>query len=151
LAADTVGKAMSRSVVTVEPDATHNVAAGLMKRKSVKRLPVVDDAGELVGILSRGDILSVYARPDSEIARELTDRIIGRVMALEPGAVTVAVTDGAVVLEGTVPTRTEADLLADLAPNVAGVISVDCRVGYRVDDTQRADEPRPAGVPRPNW
>jgi CBS domain-containing protein len=151
LKADSVGGAMSRNVVCIEPQASHSQAARVMDRKVVKRLPVVDEDGHLLGIISRSDILSVFARPDDAIEGEIRHRIIGQVLALESDAVSVSVDEGRVELEGLVPAKTEAQLLADLVPSVDGVISVDSRVRYQVDDTVRTDESRPYGVPRPNW
>lgn len=142
---------MTRKVLCIEPDATHAQAARVMEQGKVKRLPVVDEDGRLVGIVSRSDILSVFARPDEAIEEEIRHRIIGQVLALEPDTVSVEVDEGRVRLEGTVPARTEANLLAGLVPGVDGVISVESSVRYLVDDTARAEEARPYGVPRPNW
>ena len=48
---------MTRSVVTVTPDATILEAANTMLRRHVSGLPVVDAAGKLVGIVSEGDFI----------------------------------------------------------------------------------------------
>lgn len=48
---------MTRSVITVAPDATVLEAANLMLRHHVSGLPVVDTAGKLVGIVSEGDFI----------------------------------------------------------------------------------------------
>ena len=48
---------MTRSVVTVAPDATILEAADIMLRQHVSGLPVVDAAGKLVGIVSEGDFI----------------------------------------------------------------------------------------------
>lgn len=48
---------MTRSVVTVAPDATILEAASIMLRQHVSGLPVVDAAGKLVGIVSEGDFI----------------------------------------------------------------------------------------------
>lgn len=48
---------MTRSVITVTPDATVLEAANLMLRYHVSGLPVVDTAGKLVGIVSEGDFV----------------------------------------------------------------------------------------------
>lgn len=53
----TVGEVMSDKVVTCRPDDTVEDAATLMHDKHVSRLPVVDAAGSLVGIIARGDIV----------------------------------------------------------------------------------------------
>ena len=48
---------MTRSVITVTPDATVLEAANLMLRYHVSGLPVVDITGRLVGIVSEGDFI----------------------------------------------------------------------------------------------
>jgi CBS domain-containing protein len=48
---------MTRSVATVAPDATILEAANIMLRQHVSGLPVVDAAGQLVGIVSEGDFI----------------------------------------------------------------------------------------------
>jgi CBS domain-containing protein len=48
---------MTRSVVTVRPDATVLEAANTMLQHHVSGLPVVDAAGKLVGIVSEGDFI----------------------------------------------------------------------------------------------
>ncbi|MCC3449621.1 MULTISPECIES: CBS domain-containing protein [unclassified Microcoleus] len=53
----TVGEAMSQEPVTIEPDKSVQAAAKLMHDRSIHRLPVVDSAGKVIGILTRGDII----------------------------------------------------------------------------------------------
>lgn len=48
---------MTRTIVSVEPDATVLQAAQLMLQHHISGLPVVDASGKLVGILSEGDFL----------------------------------------------------------------------------------------------
>lgn len=58
----TVGEVMTKdSLITSEPDQPLQKAAQLMHEKSVRRLPVIDDAGHIVGILTRGDIIRAMA------------------------------------------------------------------------------------------
>jgi CBS domain-containing protein len=51
------GEVMSREVVAVRQDATLGPAVRLMLDKQFSGLPVVDEAGRLVGILTEGDLL----------------------------------------------------------------------------------------------
>lgn len=51
-----VAEAMASRVCSVRPDDTLETAAGMMRRHQVRRLPVVDPAGRLVGLLSLGDL-----------------------------------------------------------------------------------------------
>jgi len=52
---------MSRPAITVGPDATVAEAARLLRMHLIKRLPVADPLGRLVGIVSRSDLLSVFS------------------------------------------------------------------------------------------
>ena len=47
---------MSKPVITIEPDASIQEAANLMKEKGVGHLPVVEN-GRVIGIIAEGDII----------------------------------------------------------------------------------------------
>ena len=58
----TVGEVMSDHAITITPDKTVQQAAQIMHDKKIKRLPVVDETqGNLIGILTRGDIIRSMA------------------------------------------------------------------------------------------
>ncbi|WP_066375122.1 MULTISPECIES: CBS domain-containing protein [unclassified Anabaena] len=57
----TVGEVMSKNPVTITPDKTVKQAAQLMHDRSVHRLPVLDSTGQVIGILTRGDIIRAMA------------------------------------------------------------------------------------------
>ena len=57
----TVGEVMSSEPISISPDKPLKEAAQLMHEKEVRRLPVVDDAGQVIGILTRGDIVRAMA------------------------------------------------------------------------------------------
>ncbi|MGE4422002.1 MAG: DUF190 domain-containing protein [Pseudodesulfovibrio sp.] len=61
VAGKTASDVMSGPVVTINIHAKVPEAAALMASRKLKRLPVVDDAGELAGIVSRIDILKTIA------------------------------------------------------------------------------------------
>ena len=147
----TVGEVMTRKVVTIEPDAGHVDAARVMHRKKVKRLPVVDGHGKLVGIISRSDLLHVYARSDEEIEHQIVNRILSTVMAVDPSTVEVRVDDGCASLSGELSTRTETQLLEYMVAELPGVISVESKLRFETDDTRYVPEPVPFGVPHRNW
>ena len=56
-----VSEVMTRDVETVAPDAILGQAAKVMVEKHLKRLPVVDGDGKLVGVLGRLDVLNTIA------------------------------------------------------------------------------------------
>lgn len=49
---------MTEELVTIGPDEKISKAANLLVRKKIKRLPVIDDFGKLIGIVSRKDIMN---------------------------------------------------------------------------------------------
>lgn len=51
-----VGSICSRDLSTIEPDASVGQAVQLMREKAIRRLPVVDHDGFVMGVLSIGDI-----------------------------------------------------------------------------------------------
>jgi CBS domain-containing protein len=65
----TVGEVASKDVVTVEPQQGLDEALRLMAKHQVRRLPVVEDDGTLVGIVSQADV-----------AREASDEQTGEVV-----------------------------------------------------------------------
>ncbi|MTK63441.1 MAG: CBS domain-containing protein [Methanobacterium sp.] len=59
-----IDQIMTKKVIKVKPDSSVTDAAKLMDSHKIKRLPVVDDDGKLVGILTRGDIIGSMVRGD---------------------------------------------------------------------------------------
>jgi acetoin utilization protein AcuB len=58
-----VGKRMTRNPITIAPDIPIAEALEWMRREKVRRFPVVDKTGKLVGIVARSDLL--HASPSS--------------------------------------------------------------------------------------
>ncbi|MBO9542232.1 CBS domain-containing protein [bacterium] len=56
-----VGDVMTTPAVTISPDADVSEAASLMVDRQINRLPVVDGSGQLVGIVSRADLVASMA------------------------------------------------------------------------------------------
>jgi CBS-domain-containing membrane protein len=81
--ARTAAELMSEPALTVRPDATLTEAARQMHRYQVKRLPVVDPNGSLMGIVSRADLLMAFVRSDDSLARE--EEVITREMRSRRG------------------------------------------------------------------
>jgi CBS domain-containing protein len=126
---------MTSPAVTLGSDATLTEAARLMHRRHVKRLPVVDAVGVLVGIVSRGDLLTAFLRSDESIAVEVRDGVVAGTLAIEPDGLEIGVGDGVVRLDGEVETRSLARILVRLVAAVEGVVGVDDRLRWRLDDT----------------
>jgi CBS domain-containing protein len=131
----TAAQLMSKPAVIAGPDDTVSHAAQLMYDRRVQRLPVVDGAGRLVGIISRTDVLSVYSRPDEEIRQEIEKNVILSEFPADPGRFDVTVVDGIVTLEGHPETAAKGrDIVAE-AWHVEGVVSVRDRLTYPAGPT----------------
>ncbi|MGO9386982.1 MAG: CBS domain-containing protein [Methanobacterium sp.] len=57
-----ISEIMTKKVITTKEDDDISDAAQLMDTHSVNRLPVVDDEGKLIGIVTRGDLISALVR-----------------------------------------------------------------------------------------
>ena len=132
--AETVGEVMTRDVVTITPDATIGEAARVMTARNVKRLPVLDLEGNLLGIISRADVVNAFTKPDDVIEDEVREDIIRRLLFLDPDTIDITVEDGVVHLAGELENRTEAHLLEELTRRVAGVVRVESDLTYMIDD-----------------
>jgi CBS domain-containing protein len=126
----TAGDLMTHPAVTVQPDDSVEHAARLMYVRRVKRLPVTDTDGHLVGIISRADVLGVYSRPDEEIRKEICDEVIPNGFLADPARFTVTVHEGIVTLEGKPDTAPLGRDIVDRARHVQGVVAVRDRLTY---------------------
>lgn len=133
-AGDTVGHVMTRPAVTITPRAPLAQAARRMVDHGVKRLPVIDAEGTLVGIVSRADLLKAYLRSDDDIRRTVLEEVFVHVLWTDPTEVGVEVHDGIVTLTGTVDQRSTAQLAERLTRRLDGVVDVVSRLDYRIDD-----------------
>lgn len=126
----TAGDLMTHPAVTVQPGDTIEHAARLMYVRRVKRLPVTDAAGRLIGIISRADVLAVYSRPDEEIRKEICDEVIRNGFPAGPASITVTVQDGIVTLEGEPETAPLGRDIVSRARHIQGVVAVRDRLSY---------------------
>jgi CBS domain-containing protein len=104
----------------------------------VKRLPVVDQTGRLVGIVSRVDLLGVFDRPDSQISAAVLQDIIAGDFALDPDAFDVQVTSGIVTITGQVKTQAVARQLLGALRHAEGVVGVRSRLRFPRPDPSAA-------------
>ncbi|MEX0984159.1 MAG: CBS domain-containing protein [Actinomycetota bacterium] len=125
---------MSTPPVTIGPAATPGEAAHRMHEAGVKRLPVVDEDGRVLGVVSRIDLLRAFLRGD-EVLTEEVEAFAAQVVPDVEG-VRVSAHDGVVRLEGIVELRTTARRLADRVRLLDGVVAVDAQaLDWAVDDT----------------
>jgi len=137
---------MSAPAVTIGPETLIPMAARMMQARRLKRLPVVDAGGHLVGIVSRVDLLKPFLRSDEEIGRDILDGVVRRWMVIDPATVEAGVHDGQVTLAGTLERRSDLDLLTRLIHGVDGVVGVDNRMTYVFDDLHSGRRPAEARV-----
>jgi CBS domain-containing protein len=136
--ARTAADAMSAPAKTIAGWWSISAAAALMLEAQVNRLPVVDNDGRLQGIVTRGDLVRAFVRPDAEIEREIREDVLRRTFWLDtPEAVTVTVAGGRVTLNGTVETRMDAELVPAVVRKVPGVVDVEASIGWRGENGSR--------------
>lgn len=126
----TAEELMTTPPVTVGPRDFVADAARLMYARRVKRLPVVDSDGRLIGIISRADVLSVYSRPDDDIRRDITEGVILDTTLMDPARFTVTVASGIVTIEGVPETAALGRDVIEAAKHVDGVVAVRDRLTY---------------------
>jgi CBS domain-containing protein len=124
----TAGDLMTSPAVTVTAEDTVAHAAAVMYTRGLKRLPVIDAAGRLVGVISRVDVLAVFDRLDEEIRTQIINQVIPRLS--EPSWYSVIVKDGIVTVEGTPETVSIGHQILARIRHVEGVVAVRDRLVY---------------------
>jgi CBS domain-containing protein len=143
--AQTAGAAMTSPAITVAANDTLRWAAEQMAALKINRLPVVD-AGRLVGIVTRADVVRAFVRPDAELARLVREEVLAKTAFwLEPEIFVVDVTDGVVHLGGRVERRSLADTIVEVIRDLGGVVGVTSGLTWELDDVagREADEEAP--------
>ncbi|HXB48495.1 MAG TPA: CBS domain-containing protein [Streptosporangiaceae bacterium] len=126
---------MTAPAITIHPDTSMAGAGRLMTDHHIKLLPVVDQDGKIVGVVSRRDLLSVFLVPDSEVARQVRE-LIYEIAPGEPSAIKVEVQCGIVTLTG----QPE----AELRNQVAAAIDAAWDLDGVLDIIDHAASPQPA-------
>jgi CBS domain-containing protein len=126
----TAAELMTGPPVTVGPDTALAEAARLMRDHRVKRLPVIDATGRLIGVVSRGDVLSVFTRRDADIQREAAEEMIAESFVADSRGLGVAVHDGIVTLTGHPETQQAGRELVEAVRHIDGVIAIRNQMSY---------------------
>jgi CBS domain-containing protein len=117
---------MTSPPVTIHPDATIGAAAEVMSLHHVRRLPVVDTDGKLLGVVNRRDLLNVFLVPDEEIARQVTE-LLAEIVPEDHAPITASVRGGIVTLtlqpDGAASRAPVAEAIG-LAWDIDGVIDI---------------------------
>jgi CBS domain-containing protein len=130
-----VGEVMTGDVAVVRPSDDLADVVGLMEKRHIKRVPVVEN-GKLVGIVSRADLVRALvrklteaglSRPETVSDQDIQKAVVA-IIDREPWgplfSVHVTVNDGAVDLYGTITDDRERTALIVAAEGVAGVKTV---------------------------
>jgi CBS domain-containing protein len=124
LDARTAGEAMTTPPVTIGSTRSIADAAGLMLELRIDRLPVVD-SGQLVGIVTRADLVRAFIRDDAEIESDIRRGGMLQRLWLDPESLDVQVEQGNVLLSGEVDTEEFATSIVAFAETTPGVVSVE--------------------------
>lgn len=118
----TVGEVMTHNVIAAEEDATVHALASKMMRFQVNRIPIVRGR-QLVGIVTRADILRLFLRSDLALLDEA--RRVVKQFALFGEELQVSVDHGVVILRGRVAAPGRRTLLLRRIEELDGVVAVD--------------------------
>jgi CBS domain-containing protein len=119
---------MTREIASVGPDEPLERAAHLMADRRIKRLPVVDADGKLVGIVSRVDVLRTMGEdyhafwPGETRHNTSGARVVGDVMRRDVPAIAADAKLGE-VLDAVTSTRLNRAIVVDTGGRVLGVIT----------------------------
>ena len=123
---------MTRDVKTAEPDTPLVEIADLFEENHIKRVPIVSKGGDLVGIVSRANIIQAIAsaRPklevslsDAQIRKKLLDELKKQPWS-HVHRLNVTVTGGVVDLWGFVESEKQRQAITVVAETVSGVTGV---------------------------
>jgi CBS-domain-containing membrane protein len=133
--ATAAGELMNAPAVTVMSTTSVVAAARIMETDELKRLPVVDDMGRLIGMVTRRDLLKVFLRTDDDIRREIVAEALDGLVGVEQSQVRVEVDDGVVTLLGEVERGSLVPALIRQIERVDGVVDVVSHLSFEADDT----------------
>jgi CBS domain-containing protein len=126
----TAADLMTSPAATIGPDGAVVDAARLMRDRRIKRLPVTNATGHLIGVISRADVLSVFLRPDETIRHEVLDEIIRSGFLVRSQPFGVVVHDGIVILTGCPENDQAGHDLAERLRHIEGVVTVRDKLSY---------------------
>ena len=122
-----VSVVMTGDPVTVKPTATLAEATRLLSERRLKRLPVIDSDGHLVGILCRADVLRAVAeafpRREREAAASSETIRVARDVMRTDAPVVEADADLPEVVDAVCSTRLNRAIVIDKDSRVVGVLS----------------------------
>jgi len=135
--ADTAAELMTSPAVTISAGDDVVLATRIMQARKVKRLPVTDPQGRLVGIVSRRDVLRVFLRSDGDLHADVAHLL--ELVGVTPGDLRIQVRAGVVHLSGELPYQRLAEVIGTLTRQIDGVVDVVNRLTYASNDTGGAE------------
>jgi CBS-domain-containing membrane protein len=126
----TARELMTAPAIVIDPSASIRTAAKVMQDQQVKRLPVAEPNGCLVGIVTRSDVLSVFEQPDADIRDRVVKVILDEEFGLDPDSFDVTVSSGVVTISGHVDQRDAALRLLARVRHAESVVSIRDRLSY---------------------
>lgn len=133
---NTAADVMTSPAVTVHPDTTVAHAAKLLAEEGVRRLPVIDSGGALVGIVSRRDVLGVFLRSDQDLRADILHEVFERSLRMDATQAAVEVQSGIATLRGQVETESLVEIASSLTKGVEGVVDVHNLLTYEREDVK---------------
>jgi CBS domain-containing protein len=127
---------MTSPAVTTGPRVSVVDAARTAAAEMVRRMPVVDDAGRLVGIVTPTDLLSVFDRSDEDIRGHVIDDILRAQFCINPLSVGVKVDQGVVSLYGELESAALVRTVGDAVRSTRGVVGVTNKLSYRISENR---------------
>lgn len=127
--ATTAERAMTSPPITIAPERTVADAAALMLEERISRLPVVEGS-QLVGIVTRHDLVRAFARGDEEIWQEIDSDPLIRSYWRLPTTYDIVVDHGRVTLSGKVDSKEHARAVEAFVDRVPGVVAVESRLHW---------------------
>ncbi len=121
---------MTAPAIVIDPAASIRTAAKTMRDRQVKRLPVTDSDGYLVGIVTRSDVLTVFERPDTDIRDYVVKVVLDEEFGFDPDDFDVSVSSGVVTISGEVDRRDIALRLLAAIRHAEAVVGIRDRLSY---------------------
>jgi CBS domain-containing protein len=132
--AATAQELMTSPPIVTTANSTIADAARLAARSRVRSLPVVDAEGVLVGMVTRGDLIKPFLRPDEDIRHDIIRDVLQNPMVHGRGKVIATVDDGVVTLVGEMTNALAARGVVLEVENVPGVIDVRDQLDFEIND-----------------
>jgi CBS domain-containing protein len=123
---------MTRRVITAHPDTPLGEIADLFEENNIKRVPIVNDGGDLVGIVSRANIIQAFASAHPKLDISAPDAMIRERLIAELKKhswshlykLNIMVTNGVVDLWGVAESEVECKAIKVAAESTPGVSAV---------------------------